>query len=103
MSSNGVHSALVGDELLVVLNGGFCGSAAPELQRLLDATLSQRRVRVVIDLARVTLIDDAGCAVIAATAHRMAALASPLTLMLPGGARREVADAAAVRSLFEAA
>jgi anti-anti-sigma regulatory factor len=103
MSIKGVHSALIGDELLIVVNGAFVGSTAPELYRIVDAALALRRVRCVIDLGRTTVVDEGGCSALAATAHRMAALAVPLLLILPGNSRHEVADAAAVRALFEAA
>lgn len=89
---------LFDDEALISIDGPLDGGEAPALHRSVDEARRLGVRRVVIDLARVSHIDDGGAAVLAATA---AALRGGLVLLMPDGAVATVDDAASLRALLD--
>jgi anti-anti-sigma factor len=87
------------DEALICIEGPLDGGEAPALNRSVDDARRLGVRRVVVDLAHVPTIDEAGAAVLAAAAS---ALRGGLVLVMPDGAVATVDDAASLRALLEA-
>ena len=87
------------DEALICIDGPLDGGEAPGFHRAIDDARRLGLRRVVVDLAHVPVIDDAGAAVLAAAA---AALRGGLILLMPDGAVATVDDAASLRALLDA-
>lgn len=95
-----VLSAVVGDELLLLVDGVIDGAVAPELHRHLSAADHLSVRSVVVDLACAPHIDEGGIAVLAAAAHVLGARAVPLWLHLSHSRTVRVTDAATLRTLL---
>jgi anti-anti-sigma factor len=89
---------LFDDEALICIDGPLDGLEAPALHRSVDEARRLGVRRVVVDLAQVPHIDDAGAAVLAAAA---AALHGGLVLLMPDGSVATVDDAASLRALLD--
>jgi anti-anti-sigma factor len=95
-----IRSAMVGDELLLLVDGAIDGAVAPELHRHLAATDELAVGSVVVDLTGATHIDDGGIAVLAAAAHVLGARDVPLWLHLSQRRTVRVTDASALRAVL---
>jgi anti-anti-sigma factor len=95
-----VRSAVVGDELLLLVDGTVDGAVAPELHRQLSAADHLAVGSVVVDLAEAPHIDDGGIAVLAAAAHVLGARGVPLWLHLSHGRTVRVTDASSLRAVL---
>ena len=73
------------------------GAAAPSLHETLDALIDEAAAPLVVDLVRVTAVDDGVVAVLAAAASRVGYAGGLLELRLAGGRRFAVRDAAQLR------
>jgi|SRR5215213_2183311 len=87
------------DEVLICIDGPLDGGEAPALHRSVEDARRLGVRRLVIDLAHVPSIDEAGAAVLAAAAS---ALRGGLVLVMADGAVATVDDAASLRALLDA-
>lgn len=95
-----VRSAVVGDELLLLVDGVVDGAVAPELHRHLSAADQLGIGSVVVDLTAASHIDEGGVAVLAAAAHVLGARDVPLWLHLSQRRTVRVTDASALRAVL---
>lgn len=95
-----VRSALVGDELLLLVDGVIDGAVAPELHRHLSAADHLAVASVVVDLTAASHIDEGGIAVLAAAAHVLGARDVPLWLHLTQRGTVRVTDASSLRAVL---
>ena len=80
-----VTSVILGDELLVTVDGPFDGSLAPDVHRVVDDAIERGTSLVVVDLAAVPAFDEGAVAVLAAACDRLWRAGGRLVVHLPGG------------------
>jgi anti-anti-sigma factor len=91
-----------GEELVLALAGELDASTAPRLVAAIDQALARRRVRVVLDLRDIELLDSTGLSALLDGRRRCARAGSGLVLVLDdGGAARRLLRRLNIEELFD--
>jgi len=95
-----VQSKDEGKVLVVALSGQLDTRSAPQLEKALEAPVSQGRNEILVDCARLDFVTSAGLRVLLVTGKRVAAAGGRLVLCALNPSVREVFDISGFANLF---
>jgi anti-anti-sigma regulatory factor len=99
---NGIELVMLDSTALIWIEGVLEATRAPELERVLTSTFTDRSIRtVVIDMSNVLGVDNRAIAVLAAGVAQLGRRRGPIQLMLPRGFRATAGDPTALRLVLE--